>query len=115
VNPYLAIIVLAVALAGCGTGIAVPRDAAVRYQDRVAGTTVAVSDPLASRIRETLAGEPDSADPGKGMGLDTLHYCRVGDLIFQVMGDRLILLDDWGVRTWIIDRVGAELAELEAP
>ncbi len=109
----LSLIMLAAAwLAGCDTGITIPAGAPVTYENHFEDRSVVVGRPLADRIVTALRGEPHSAQRNVGMGLDTRKYLRVGGKSFQVTGDELILIDDWGVRTWRIAGVEAALDAL---
>jgi len=92
-----------------------PENASVTYErcdDRDKRTTVAVEGELADRIIAELNDEPDTAEADAGMGLDTLKYLHVGTRTFQVLPHVLVLMDDWGIREWHVENIGAALDAL---
>lgn len=108
-------LVAATWLAGCGGGgLDIPEDASIRYDDRVAGTSLPVTGPLSDLIIARIRSEPERAEEGASMGLDTREYLLVGNLTFQIEGDALVLVDDWGVRIWRLEGMGAKLDSLSA-
>ena len=103
---------VAFCMIGCGTKIEVPAGTPVRYENHFTGAKVAVANPLADVIIAELNDEPSSSEKNAGMGLDTRKYLTVGARTFQVKGDELVLLDDWGVRTWRIKDIETKLDAL---
>jgi len=101
--------VLAFGVIGCSAKIKIPPGTPVQYENRFTGAMVVVENPLAGTIITRLNDEPDRATKGMAMGLDTQKYLRVGTNTFQVTGDELVLLDDWGVRTWVIRNIEMKL------
>jgi len=103
---------VALCMMGCGEKIAVPAGAAVQYENHFAGSKVVVGDPLAGEIIDALGREPDRADKDVSAGLDTRKYLDVGGWGFQVHGDDIVLIDDWGVRAWTVRNIEARLEAL---
>ena len=109
--------IAAFCMVGCGRKIKVPAGTPVQYENHFKGSKVAVGDPLAGAIIAELNGEPDSAEKNTSMSLDTRKYLHVGTKTFQVKRDEVVLVDDWGVRTWTISNIETRLEALtiEAP
>lgn len=103
---------VALCVAGCGRGIAVSAGAAVEYENHFTGSKVAVGGPLAGEIIGALGREPDRAEKNVSATLDTKKYLHVGARTFQVHGDEIILLDDWGMRTWMLRNIETRLEAL---
>ena len=103
---------VAFGMVGCGAAIEIPAGTSVRYENYFTKAKVVVSNPLADVIITKLSDEPDSALKSAAMGLDTRKYLYVGARTFQVNVDELVLLDDWGVRTWRIKGIEAQLEAL---
>ena len=101
---------------GCSTKsstkISVPAGASVQYGDYSTGTKVAVGPPLSNTLITKLNAEPDNAEKNAAMGLKTRTYLHVNGMTLQVNGNELLLLDGWGVRTWIIKGIETKLEAL---
>jgi len=100
---------VAFGLIGCSAKINIPPGTPVKYEGGSTGAMVVVENTLAGTIITRLNDEPDRATKGMAMLLDTLKYLRIGTSTFHVEGDELVLLDDWGVRTWVIGNIGMKL------
>lgn len=98
-------------IAGCDTKLDIPKGTTVQYNN-VHNTAVTLEDALAGEIITKLNEEPDSKDKGAAMGLDTRKYLRVGRRTFQVLENRVVLIDGWGIRTWIVEDIEAKLDAL---
>jgi len=103
---------VACCIIGCSHRAEVPSGATVWYENELARTKVPVPQPLAGSILQRLGQEPDSAQRGTSMGLDSLRYLHVGNLTFEVVSDELILMDRWGLRIWRIKNIEARLDSL---
>ncbi|HDZ22257.1 hypothetical protein LCGC14_0274960 [marine sediment metagenome] len=90
----------------------IPPNTPVRYENLAAEKTVTVEGPLADRILHRLNEGPDRAERGVAMSMDTRKYLHIEERTFQVHGSDLILMDDWGVREWVIDDIEATLEAL---
>jgi hypothetical protein len=108
------VLLLAPCLPGCSKKIDVPAGTPIQYENYARGVKVVVGNPLADVIVAALSREPDGAERGVAMGLDTGKYLHVAPRTFQIKGNELYLLDDWGVRTWTIDGVETKLEALAA-
>jgi len=104
--------IIALCMIGCSSNIKVPKGTSVTYEDRLAGAKVVVGSPLAGEIIDRLNDDPDDAEKKAGMPLDTQKYLHVGAMTLQVMADELVLIDDWGVRTWEFKGIETRLADL---
>jgi beta-lactamase regulating signal transducer with metallopeptidase domain len=85
---------------------------AIVYENVLVGSRVKVSGDLEAAVRAKLAAPPDNAEKGVQTGLDTKKYLHVGDRTFQVHGNDLVLLDDWGVSTWTLPGIERKLASV---
>ena len=104
--------VVAVCTVGCSSKTAEPERASVSYESEVAKSKIVLSEPLAGTINARLGEEPDIAEKGFAMGIDTGKYLHVGATTFQVAGNELVLADDWGVKTWKVQGIEATLDAL---
>lgn len=100
---------LLLSMAACAERPVVPATAKVVYENGITGRSVELGEPLADQVRRTLSREPDSSTRNAGMGLDARRYIRACGRTYQVTEDRLVLLDDWGVREWNTPGIAAEL------
>ncbi len=98
---------------GCRTKIKVAAGTSVQYENHFMGSKVVVGNPLADVIITKLNDEPNSAQKNISMSLDTRKYLHVGTRTFQVKGHELVLLDNWGVRSWVISNIETKLEVLK--
>ena len=99
---------------GCSAKIDVPAGTPVQYENLFTEWKVAVDGALADEIVTVLRDDPDEADKGVHMRLDTRKRLTLGAMSFQVTKGELVLLDDWGVRRWKIRDIEARLDALAA-
>ena len=99
-------------LASCSTKITIPRGASIVYENDLVGVQVPISGALARVVLTKLATTPDRAYRGEEMPLNTRKYLRIGDRTFQVQANELVLLDDWGIRIWLVSKIESDLDAL---
>jgi hypothetical protein len=99
-------------MSGCSTKISVPAGASVQYENSLTGAKVAVGAPLSDALITKLNAEPDTALKNVFMGLDTRKCLHVNRMTLKVNGNELLLLDDWGVRTWKMKGIETKLEAL---
>ena len=99
----------------CSHQIDVSDKSEVVYVNEFSNKSIEITSDLADVIRTKLSGPPQESEKGVAMGLDTRRYIRVSHLTFQVLNNDLVLMDEWGVRTWRIDKIETLLeSELKA-
>ncbi len=106
--------IVALCMIGCSSKIKVPEGTSVHYENHFVGSKVVAGKPLADEIIAKLNDEPDYAGKNVEMTLNTRKSLHVGTRIFAVTADELILIDDWGVRTWSFKGIEARLEALIA-
>ncbi|MHC4561359.1 MAG: hypothetical protein ACYS8X_01145 [Planctomycetota bacterium] len=114
---YAAAILMALLLVSCRGRTSVPATVSVAYEYYDEGNSAwvrtPVDSPLAEEIATEVAGQPDVAEKGVGMGLDPRKYVHVsGRGRFLVVGNQLIVIDRWGTRTWIVSEIQQRLDAL---
>jgi hypothetical protein len=83
----------------------------VNFEDPIRTKIVRIEGPLGDRIRKVLSQSPDWYGRNHGIGLNTGKYVKIPKEpnSFVVDGDRLFLMDNYGVRVWIINGVERDL------